>query len=148
MKKVSGGLLVQEIDQELYQPDELTCVTDKQPTEQELKDLEFAWKVVKHTKSNAIVLAKDDQTVGVGPGQTNRITALELAVKYGGDKVKGAVLASDAFFPFDDCVKAAADAGITAIMQPGGSIRDQDSIDACNKYGIAMVFTKMRHFKH
>ena len=110
--------------------------------------MEFAWKVVKHTKSNAIVLAKDDQTVGVGPGQTNRITALELAVKYGGDKVKGAVLASDAFFPFDDCVKAAADAGITAIMQPGGSIRDQDSIDACNKYGIAMVFTKMRHFKH
>lgn len=148
MKKVSGGLLVQEIDQELYHPDELTCVTDKQPTEQELKDLEFAWKVVKHTKSNAIVLAKDDQTVGVGPGQTNRITALELAVKYGGDKVRGAVLASDAFFPFDDCVKAAADAGITAIMQPGGSIRDQDSIDACNKYGIAMVFTKMRHFKH
>ena len=148
MKKVSGGLLVQEIDQELYHPDELTCVTDKQPTEQELKDLEFAWKVVKHTKSNAIVLAKDNQTVGVGPGQTNRITALELAVKYGGDKVRGAVLASDAFFPFDDCVKAAADAGITAIMQPGGSIRDQDSIDACNKYGIAMVFTKMRHFKH
>lgn len=148
MKKVSGGLLVQEIDQELYHPDELTCVTDKKPTEQEMKDLEFAWKVVKHTKSNAIVLAKGDQTVGVGPGQTNRITALELAVKYGGDKVRGAVLASDAFFPFDDCVKAAADAGITAIMQPGGSIRDQDSIDACNKYGIAMVFTKMRHFKH
>ena len=99
-------------------------------------------------KSNAIVLAKDDATVGVGPGQTNRITALELAINYGGEKAKGSVMASDAFFPFSDCVEAAHRAGITAIIQPGGSIRDQESIDACNKYGIAMVFTKMRHFKH
>ena len=86
--------------------------------------------------------------MGIGPGQTNRITALELAIKYGGEKVKGSVMASDAFFPFDDCVKAAQAAGITAIIQPGGSIRDQESIDAANKAGIAMVFTGMRHFKH
>ena len=87
-------------------------------------------------------------TVGIGPGQTNRITALELAIKYGGDKVKGSVMGSDAFFPFSDCVEAAEKAGITAIIQPGGSIRDQESIDACDKAGIAMVFTGMRHFKH
>lgn len=113
-----------------------------------MQDLLFAWRVVKHTKSNAIVLAKDNQTVGVGPGQTNRITALELAIKYGGEQVKDSVMASDAFFPFSDCVEAAAKSGITAIIQPGGSIRDQESIDACNQYGIAMIFTGMRHFKH
>lgn len=146
--KVSGGLLVQSSDTELYDEAEFEFITDKKPTEQEMKDLKFAWKVVKHTKSNAIVLAKDDATVGVGPGQTNRITALELAINYGGEKTKGSVMASDAFFPFSDCVEAAHRAGITAIIQPGGSIRDQESIDACNKYGIAMVFTKMRHFKH
>ncbi len=146
--KVSGGLLVQGSDTELYDEAEFEYITDKKPTEQEMKDLKFAWKVVKHTKSNAIVLAKDDATVGVGPGQTNRITALELAINYGGENAKGSVMASDAFFPFPDCVEAAHKAGITAIIQPGGSIRDQESIDACNKYGIAMVFTKMRHFKH
>lgn len=146
--KVLGGLLVQSSDTELYDEDEFEFITDKKPTEAEMKDLKFAWKVVKHTKSNAIVLAKDDATVGVGPGQTNRITALELAINYGGEKSKGSVMASDAFFPFSDCVEAAHKAGITAIIQPGGSIRDQESIDACNKYGIAMVFTKMRHFKH
>ena len=146
--KVSGGLLVQSSDTELYDEADFDYVTDKKPTEEEMKDLKFAWKVVKHTKSNAIVLAKDDATVGVGPGQTNRITALELAINYGGEKTKGSVMASDAFFPFSDCVEAAHKAGITAIIQPGGSIRDQESIDACNKYGIAMVFTKMRHFKH
>ena len=132
----------------LQYEDEFEYITDKKPTEAEMKDLKFAWKVVKHTKSNAIVLAKDDATVGVGPGQTNRITALELAINYGGENAKGSVMASDAFFPFSDCVEAAHKAGITAIIQPGGSIRDQESIDACNKYGIAMVFTKMRHFKH
>lgn len=148
MKKVVGGLLVQNIDNQLLPMDQLHCVTDRQPTEEEMENLLFAWKVVKHTKSNAIVLGKNGQTVGVGPGQTNRITALELAIKYGGEKVAGSVMASDAFFPFDDCVKAAAAAGITAIIQPGGSIRDQDSIKACNELGIAMMFTGMRHFKH
>lgn len=148
MKKVAGGLLVQELNTELYDESDVKVVTDKAPTAKELEDMKFAMKVVKHTKSNGIVLAKDGATVGVGPGQTNRITALELAIKYGGEKVQGSVMASDAFFPFSDCVEAAHKAGITAIIQPGGSIRDQDSIDACNKYGIAMVFTGKRHFKH
>ena len=148
MKKVAGGLLVQELDTQLFDADNLKVVTKRAPTEEELRQLKFAMRVVKHTKSNAIVLAKDNATVGVGPGQTNRITALELAIKYGGEKVKGSVMASDAFFPFDDCVKAAQAAGITAIIQPGGSVRDEDSIKACDEAGIAMVFTGMRHFKH
>lgn len=148
MKKVVGGLLVQELDTELLNEEDIKCVTKRQPTEKELEDLKFVWKVVKHTKSNGIALAKDNQTVGIGPGQTNRITALELAIKYGGDKVKGSVMGSDAFFPFSDCVEAAEKAGITAIIQPGGSIRDEDSIKAADKAGIAMLFTGMRHFKH
>jgi len=148
MKKVAGGLLVQEIDSQLLPANEPLYVTDKKPTAAQMQDLLFAWKVVKHVKSNAITLVKDSMTVGIGPGQTNRITALELAIKYAADKSNGAVMASDAFFPFPDCVEAAYKAGITAIIQPGGSINDKDSIDACNKYGIAMIFTKMRHFKH
>ncbi|ABN52478.1 MAG TPA: bifunctional phosphoribosylaminoimidazolecarboxamide formyltransferase/inosine monophosphate cyclohydrolase [Hungateiclostridium thermocellum] len=148
MKKVPGGLLVQNYNSELLNMDDLKVVTEKKPTQEELEDLIFAMKVVKHTKSNGIALAKGKQTIGVGPGQTNRVTACKIAIEYGGERTKGAVLASDAFFPFADCVEAAAAAGITAIIQPGGSIRDQESIDACNKYGIAMVFTGMRHFKH
>ena len=147
-KKVAGGLLVQNLDCEIYHEDELKVVTKRAPTDEEMKALKFGMTVVKHTKSNGIVLVKDNATVGVGPGQTNRITALELAIKYGGKHVVGSVMASDAFFPFDDCVEAAAKAGITAIIQPGGSIRDEDSIKACDKHGIAMVFTGMRHFKH
>ncbi|MGI6030901.1 MAG: bifunctional phosphoribosylaminoimidazolecarboxamide formyltransferase/IMP cyclohydrolase [Eubacteriales bacterium] len=148
MKKVAGGLLVQEMNVELYDDADLKVVTKAQPTPQQLADMKFGMKVVKHTKSNGIVLVGNNATIGIGPGQTNRITALELAIKYGGDKVKGSVMASDAFFPFDDCVKAAHEAGITAIIQPGGSIRDEDSIKACDEYGIAMVFTGKRHFKH
>lgn len=148
MKKVSGGLLVQDVNRELLHMDEIRCVTNRKPTDEEMEGLLFGWKVVKHTKSNAIVLANGKQTVGVGPGQTNRITALELAIRYGGDKVKGSVMASDAFFPFPDCVEAAVKNGITAIIQPGGSIRDQESIDKCNEHGIAMLFTGIRHFKH
>jgi phosphoribosylaminoimidazolecarboxamide formyltransferase/IMP cyclohydrolase len=110
--------------------------------------MQFAWRVVKHVKSNGIVLAKGNRTVGIGPGQTNRVTALELAVKYAAENAKGSVMASDAYFPFSDNVEVAAAAGVTAIIQPGGSIRDADSIAACNKAGIAMVFTDMRHFKH
>lgn len=147
MKKVVGGLLVQGLDTCLFDG-ELQVVTKTAPTPQQLAQLELAWSAVKHTKSNAIVLWKGDATVGIGPGQTNRITALELAIKYAGDKTVGAVMASDAFFPFDDCVKAAHAAGITAIIQPGGSVNDKDSIAACDEYGIAMVFTGMRHFKH
>ncbi len=148
MKKVAGGLLVQEYNDELYEESELKCVTDRQPTDAEKRAMLFGMKVVKHTKSNGIVLVLEDRTVGVGPGQTNRITALELAIKYAGDKAANSVLASDAFFPFGDCVEAAHKAGIKAIIQPGGSIRDQESIDLCNKYGIAMMFTGKRHFKH
>ena len=152
VKKVSGGILVQDIDNKLLEGD-LQVVTDRAPSEKEMEDLLFTWKIVKYTKSNGIAIGKDKQSVGIGPGQVNRIWATEQAIDHGtkqlgADVVKGAVLASDAFFPFDDCVEAAAKAGITAIIQPGGSVRDQDSIDACNKYGIAMVFTGMRHFRH
>ncbi|MCR2033038.1 bifunctional phosphoribosylaminoimidazolecarboxamide formyltransferase/IMP cyclohydrolase [Anaerofustis stercorihominis] len=147
IKKVMGGLLMQARDTKLLS-DELKVVTKRQPTNKEMQDLIFSWKAVKHTKSNAISIAKDKILVANGPGQVSRIWALENAVKQGGESVKGAVLASDAFFPFDDCVKAAYEAGITAIIQPGGSIRDEDSIKACNEYGIAMVFTGVRHFKH
>lgn len=147
MKKVMGGILVQQRDTELYDS-EWTVVTKAQPTEKQMEDMAFAWKVVKHTKSNAITLAKDKMSIGVGPGQTNRVMALDVAIKYAGEKAEGAVMASDAFFPFPDCVEAAAKAGIKAIIQPGGSIRDNESIEACDKYGIAMVFVGMRHFKH
>jgi phosphoribosylaminoimidazolecarboxamide formyltransferase/IMP cyclohydrolase len=147
LKKVTGGLLVQSLDIQLL-GDELQVVTKKQPTEKEMSDLLFAWKVVKYTKSNGIALAKDCVTTGIGPGQTNRITALNLAINYAGEGAKGSVMASDAFFPFSDCVEAAANAGITAIIQPGGSIRDEDSIKMCDEKGIAMVFTGMRHFRH
>ncbi|HHY51786.1 MAG TPA: bifunctional phosphoribosylaminoimidazolecarboxamide formyltransferase/IMP cyclohydrolase [Clostridiales bacterium] len=148
MKKVAGGMLVQELDTQLLREEDLKVVTKRAPTPEEMEQLRLAWRVVKHTKSNAIVLAKGNGTVGVGPGQTNRITALELAVKYAGDRAAGSVMASDAFFPFSDCVELAAKVGITAIIQPGGSVRDEDSIKACDQAGIAMVFTGMRHFKH
>ncbi len=148
IKKVTGGLLLQKLDTERFSDDDIKVVTEKAPTAEQMEQLKLAMKVVKQVKSNAIVLVKDNATVGVGPGQTNRVTALELAIKYAGKKANGAVLASDAFFPFSDCVEMAEKHGITAIIQPGGSIKDQDSIDACNKAGISMVFTGMRHFKH
>lgn len=152
VKKVSGGILVQDIDNKLLDGD-LQVVTDRTPSDKEMEDMLFTWKIVKYTKSNGIAIGKDKQSVGIGPGQVNRIWATEQAIDHGqkqlgDDVVKGAVLASDAFFPFSDCVEAAHKAGITAIIQPGGSVRDQESIDACNKYGIAMVFTGMRHFRH
>jgi phosphoribosylaminoimidazolecarboxamide formyltransferase/IMP cyclohydrolase len=148
MKKVAGGLLVQTIDDQLLNDEDLKVVTKAKPTAQQMEDLIFAWKVVKYTKSNGIAIAKDKQSLGIGPGQVNRIWAVEHAITRSGDKVRGAVLASDAFFPFSDCVEAAGKAGIAAIIQPGGSIRDQESIDMADKYGIAMVFTGMRHFRH
>ncbi len=148
MKKVLGGLLVQEYDKMVVDADKVTVVTEKQPTEKQMQDMTFAMKVVKHTKSNAIVIAKDKVTLGIGCGQVNRIWATQQAIEHSLTPTQGAALASDAFFPFDDCVEAAAAAGITAIMQPGGSVKDQLSIDACNKHGVAMVFTGDRHFKH
>lgn len=145
---VAGGALVQEYDVKQLEDADIRVVTDKQPTADELAQLKFAWKVVKHVKSNAIVLARENMTIGVGAGQMNRVGAANIAIAQAGEKAKGAVLASDAFFPMPDTVEAAAKAGVTAIIQPGGSVRDQDSIDACNRHGIAMVFTGVRHFKH
>lgn len=147
-KTVLGGLLIQDLDTQLLNQEELKVVTKRQPTEAEMRDLLFAWKVVKHAKSNGIAMAKDLCTTGVGPGQVSRIWALENAIRQGGERILGSVLASDAFFPFSDCVEAAHKAGITAIIQPGGSVRDQESVEAADKYGIAMIFTSMRHFKH
>ncbi len=148
LKKVTGGLLVQEADTILFEEGDLKVVTKRAPNEQEMEDMRFAMRVVKHIKSNGIVVAKDKRTLGIGPGQVNRIWAVENSVKQATGDAKGAVLASDAFFPFDDCVQAAAAAGITAIIQPGGSIRDEESIQKANELGIAMVFTGARHFKH
>ncbi|MCR4943001.1 MAG: bifunctional phosphoribosylaminoimidazolecarboxamide formyltransferase/IMP cyclohydrolase [Clostridium sp.] len=143
MVTVDGGILVQEEDKKLI--DEIKVVTEKKPTEKEMKDLLFAMKAVKYVKSNAIVVANDEVALGIGGGQVNRIWPAQDALERG----KGAtVLASDAFFPFRDIVDTAAKYGIKAIIQPGGSIRDQESIDACNEHGIAMIFTGLRHFKH
>ncbi|QIB70567.1 bifunctional phosphoribosylaminoimidazolecarboxamide formyltransferase/IMP cyclohydrolase [Aminipila butyrica] len=148
VKKVSGGLLVQNTDDVLFQEEELRVVTDRIPTERELEDMKLAMKVVKHIKSNGIVIAKDGRTLGIGPGQVNRIWAVENAVKQSNFPLQDSVLASDAFFPFDDCVSAAGAAGVTAIIQPGGSVRDEESIKKANELGIAMVFSGVRHFKH
>ncbi|MEC2159404.1 bifunctional phosphoribosylaminoimidazolecarboxamide formyltransferase/IMP cyclohydrolase [Virgibacillus halodenitrificans] len=145
---VGGGVLIQTQDDGMAKPDELTVVTKRQPTEQELTDLLFAWKAVKHVKSNAIVLAKGNQTVGIGAGQMNRIGAAQIAIEQAGDKALESVLASDAFFPMPDTVEAAVKAGVTAIIQPGGSKRDEDSVKVCDAHNIAMVYTGMRHFKH
>ena len=148
LKKVSGGLLVQNADDALYNKEKLECVTKATPTEAQMADMEMAMKVVKHVKSNGIVFVKDGQTIAIGPGQTNRIWAVKNAIRQCNYDMKGCVMASDAFFPFDDCVTEAAGAGAVAIIQPGGSMRDQESIDKANELGIAMVFTGTRHFKH
>ncbi|EEW54535.1 bifunctional phosphoribosylaminoimidazolecarboxamide formyltransferase/IMP cyclohydrolase [Limosilactobacillus antri] len=146
---VMGGLLMQEQDVLDEDYHDWKCVTEAQPTEAQLKSLAFAWKAVKHAKSNAIVVANDERTLGVGEGQPNRIDSLKIAVQHAGDAIDDrAVMASDAFFPFGDCVEFAGQHGIKAVVQPGGSIRDQESIDMANKYGIAMVTTGVRHFRH
>ena len=148
MKKVYGGLLVQDYDETLYNDEEVKAVTKRAPTKAEMKALLFNWKVVKYTKSNAIVIGKEDRTTGIGMGQTNRIWAARQAIEHAGAEASGSVMASDAFFPFPDCVEECVKAGITAIIQPGGSIRDQLSIDACDEAGIAMIFVGQRHFRH
>jgi phosphoribosylaminoimidazolecarboxamide formyltransferase/IMP cyclohydrolase len=148
LTSVHGGLLVQEEDVLSLDDANVTIPTKRQPTEKEWKDLKLAWKVVKHVKSNAIVLAKDNMTIGIGAGQMNRVGAANIAIAQAGEKAQGSALGSDAFFPMDDTVEAAAKAGVTAIIQPGGSIRDEDSIKKADEYGIAMVFTGIRHFKH
>lgn len=145
---VKGGLLVQELDTVQVNKEDLECVTEAKPTEEDLKQLLFGFQVCKHVKSNAITLVKNNMTVGVGAGQMNRVGSAKIALEQAGALADGAYLASDAFFPMPDTVELAAKYGVKAIIQPGGSIKDQDSIDACNKHGIAMVFTKVRHFKH
>ncbi|AYE61203.1 phosphoribosylaminoimidazolecarboxamide formyltransferase [Lactobacillus helveticus] len=146
---VMGGLLMQEQDVLNENVADWKCVTDVKPTEQQLKTMMFALKAVKHTKSNAIVVANNERTLGVGAGQPNRIDSAKIAVKHAGEAIDNtAVMSSDAFFPFGDCVEYAGKHGIKAIVQPGGSVRDQESIEAANKYGIAMVFTGYRHFRH
>lgn len=145
---VNDGLLVQDVDHHQINEEDIRCVTNRKPTKEEMEQLLFAWKVVKHVKSNAIVLVKDNMTVGVGAGQMNRVGAAKIAIEQAQDKSKGCVMGSDAFFPMPDTVEEAVKAGVTAIIQPGGSIKDQLSIDVCNEYGIAMVYTGIRSFKH
>lgn len=145
---VLGGLLVQDQDIIEEIPEEWEVATKRQPTASELKALAFAWKAVKHVKSNAIVVANEQQTVGIGAGQMNRVGSVKLALEAAKGRMDGAVLASDAYFPMDDSVEYAAQHGIKAIVQPGGSIRDKDSIAMADQYGIAMVFTGVRHFRH
>lgn len=147
-RSITRGLLQQTVD--LGDPSDTVwrVVTEVQPTPEQLIDLKFAWQACQHVKSNAIVFAKDEATLGIGGGQPNRVDCVDMAAQRAGEKSRGAVMASDAFFPFSDSVEKAAAAGIVAIVQPGGSIRDQESIDVCNRLGIAMVFTRVRHFRH
>lgn len=148
VKAIAGGFLVQAADNEPADPTTWEVVTQKQPTPAQQAELAFAWRAVKFVKSNAIVVTCDRATTGVGAGQMNRVGAVEIALKQAGEKAKGGVLASDGFFPFDDSVRTAAAAGISAIIQPGGSIRDKDSIAAADELGLVMVLTKRRHFLH
>lgn len=148
LTSIEGGLLVQEQDRFGLKDATVTVPTKRKPTDEEMKALELGWKIVKHVKSNAIVVNNRDMTLGIGAGQMNRVGAAKIALEQAGAKAVGAVLASDAFFPMDDTVEAAAKAGIKAIIQPGGSVRDEDSIKKADEFGIAMLFTGVRHFKH
>ena len=147
-RRVSGGLLVQDRDDQADPQDDWKVVTTRQPSEQELIDLKFGWLVCKHVKSNAIVYAANGMAVGVGAGQMSRLDSAEIAAKKSGDRSQGCIVASDAFFPFRDGIDAAAQAGITAVIEPGGSIKDDEVIAACNEHNMAMIFTGRRHFKH
>lgn len=148
VKAIAGGFLVQAADDVVENASEWKVVTQKQPTPEQLEELLFAWKVCKHVKSNAIVVSRDRATLGVGAGQMNRVGSVKIALEQAAEKSVGAVLASDGFFPFDDSVRTAAAAGIVAIVQPGGSMHDRDSIKAADELGIVMVFTGIRHFFH
>ena len=147
-RSMLGGILVQDEDARVIEESDLTCVTDKKPTDDQIRDLLFAWKVVKHAKSNAIVFAKDQVSVGIGCGQTSRVDSTIIAARRAGDRSQNAVMASDAFFPFPDCVEEAAKQGISAIIQPGGSIRDEEVFAKANELGISMVTTGVRAFRH
>ena len=148
VRSILGGLLVQDLDDQAITPADWTVASQRPPTPQEKQDLEFAWRLVRHVRSNAIVVAKDGQSLGVGAGQRNRVGSARIALEAAGEKAQGAVLASDGFFPFDDTVRLAASHGITAVIHPGGSMRDADSIKACDELGLAMQLTGRRHFLH
>ena len=148
VRRVSGGALLQAADDISVDPSFWVTKSKREPTEDELLDLAFAWRAAAHVKSNSIVLARESALVGMGAGQPNRVTSVHLALRVAGDKAKGSVLASDAFFPFADGIELAADGGITAVAQPGGSLRDDDVIEAADRLGLAMVFTGTRHFRH
>jgi phosphoribosylaminoimidazolecarboxamide formyltransferase / IMP cyclohydrolase len=148
IKDIAGGFLVQAADTLVANPDDWKVVTDLKPTPAELQEMLFAWKICKHVKSNAIVITKDRTTLGVGAGQMNRVGSAKIAIEQAGHKIQGAVLASDGFFPFDDSVRSAAAAGVKLLVQPGGSMRDADSIAAANELGVVMVLTGVRHFMH
>ena len=150
-KRITGGLLIQDHDTGMVKPDGLKVVTARVPTELEIEDLLFSWKVAKYVKSNAIVYAKNSMTIGIGAGQMSRVYSARIAAIKAADAnldIKGAVMASDAFFPFRDGLDSAAEVGVTAVIQPGGSMRDEEVVTAANEHNIAMVFTGMRHFRH
>jgi phosphoribosylaminoimidazolecarboxamide formyltransferase/IMP cyclohydrolase len=148
VRNIDGGLLVQNVDIKILTKKDLTLVTEKQPTDAEINTALFMWKVLRHAKSNGILIAKNNTTVGLGAGQVSRVDAVHMALRKGGKNLKGCVLASDAFFPFRDSIDAIKDSEIKVVIQPGGSIRDQEVIDACDEHGIAMIFTGTRCFKH
>ncbi len=147
-RPIAGGVLVQEADVLADPEDDWKVVTEARPTDEQMADLRFAWEMVRHVKSNAIVLCRDRMLLGAGAGQMSRVDSVEISIKKAGDRAAGSVLGSDAFFPFPDAIETAAAAGVTAIIQPGGSRKDDEVIAACNKHGIAMVFTGRRHFRH
>ncbi|WP_019499882.1 bifunctional phosphoribosylaminoimidazolecarboxamide formyltransferase/IMP cyclohydrolase [Pseudanabaena sp. PCC 6802] len=148
VKSIAGGLLVQQSDDLPVQPDDWKVVTQLQPTVEQMQEMIFAWKICRHVKSNAIAVTANSTTLGIGAGQMNRVGSAQLAISQAGDRARGGILASDGFFPFDDTVRSAAAAGIRAIVQPGGSIRDRDSISAADELGLVMVLTNKRHFLH
>ena len=148
VRRVSGGALLQTADDIAVDPPSWVTMSKRQPSEDELLDLAFAWRTAAHVKSNSIVLARESTLVGMGAGQPNRVTSVHLALRVAGERARGSVLASDAFFPFADGVELAAEGGITALAQPGGSLRDDDVIEAADRLGLAMVFTGSRHFRH
>ncbi len=148
IRSILGGLVIQESDDNLIDKSKWKIVTKKEPSSIQEKDLSFAWKVVRHVRSNAITIAYSGQTIGIGAGQMNRVGAAKIALEQAGEKANKAVLASDGFLPFDDTVRMAAKYGIKAIIQPGGSIKDELSITACDELNIAMIFTGKRHFLH
>jgi phosphoribosylaminoimidazolecarboxamide formyltransferase/IMP cyclohydrolase len=148
LRQIEGGMLVQEADSDADPESEWQVVTRKQPQAEQWDELRFAWAIVRHVKSNAIVVARDRALLGVGAGQMSRVDSVEIALKKAGERVRGSVLASDAFFPFPDSIEQAAEAGVSAIIQPGGSKRDDEVVAACDERGISMIFTGRRHFKH